>query len=91
MTKRGDEQNVPMETHGRSRKNSRSRDMMSILEGRVTNLKESMGGVKETLKIVEGCTNELDSMRVQPKYCIVEALNANRDVLKEALNAAMGE
>ncbi|MBA0560852.1 hypothetical protein Golob_017728 [Gossypium lobatum] len=54
-----------METCGSSKKNIRSKDMLSTLEGRVTNLEESMDGVKETLKVVEGCTDELDPMRMQ--------------------------
>lgn len=63
MTKGVDEQNVPVETHGMDKKNSRSRDMMSTLKSQVVNLKESMGGVKETLEVVEGCNDELDSMK----------------------------
>ncbi|MBA0833605.1 hypothetical protein Goarm_006036, partial [Gossypium armourianum] len=54
MMKGGDEHNVPMETRGRFRKNNKSRNMLSALEGWVTNLEESMNGVKETLK--NGCS-----------------------------------
>ncbi|MBA0864911.1 hypothetical protein Goshw_007196 [Gossypium schwendimanii] len=43
-----------METRGRSRENSRSRDMLLALKGKVTNLEESMSSVKETLKELEG-------------------------------------
>lgn len=55
--------------------------MLSTLQGRVTNLKESIGGVKETLKVVEGCTNDLDLMREQLKDYVAEALSSNRDVM----------
>ncbi|MBA0777319.1 hypothetical protein Gotri_005358 [Gossypium trilobum] len=72
MTKGGDEQNVPMESRVRSRKNSRSRDMLSALEGRVINLEESMGGVKGTLEVVEGCTDKLNSMREQHKDFVTD-------------------
>ncbi|KAH1128662.1 hypothetical protein J1N35_000040 [Gossypium stocksii] len=65
MMKGVEEQNVSMKIHGNARKNSRSRDMLSTLEGWVTNIKESIGGVKETLKVIEGCTNELDSLKEQ--------------------------
>ncbi|KAH1030858.1 hypothetical protein J1N35_043032 [Gossypium stocksii] len=63
--------------------------MMSALEGQVTNLEESMYGVNETLKVVEGRTDELNSMRVQLRDYMAEALGANLDVLKEALNTTM--
>lgn len=63
MIKGGNEQNGTMKTCGRSRRNNRSRDMLSALEGQVINLEEFMVGVKETLKVVKGCTNELNSMK----------------------------
>ncbi|KAH1038827.1 hypothetical protein J1N35_040570 [Gossypium stocksii] len=50
MEKEGDKQNLLIEICGKTRENSRSRDMLSGLEGQVTNLKESMGGVKEHLR-----------------------------------------
>ncbi|KAH1129900.1 hypothetical protein J1N35_001278 [Gossypium stocksii] len=43
MTKGVDEQVEPRETSGRGRKASKSRDMLSALEGRVTKLEGSMG------------------------------------------------
>ncbi|MBA0736840.1 hypothetical protein Gogos_010330 [Gossypium gossypioides] len=91
MTKGGDEQNVPMETCGRFRKNNISIDMLSGLEGRVTNLEESMGGVKETLEVIEGHIDELDSMRVQLRDYVVEALSSNWDVMREILSTVMDD
>ncbi|MBA0763364.1 hypothetical protein Gotri_012810 [Gossypium trilobum] len=66
-------------------------DMLSGLEGRVTNLEESMGGVKETLEVVEGHIDELDSMRVQLKDYVVEDLSSNWDVMREILNTIMDD
>ncbi|KAH1030526.1 hypothetical protein J1N35_042700 [Gossypium stocksii] len=51
------------ETHGWVWKASRSKDMLSTLEGRVTNLEEFMSGMKENIKIVEGRTTKLDSRK----------------------------
>ncbi|MBA0612653.1 hypothetical protein Godav_013233 [Gossypium davidsonii] len=50
-----------------------------------------MGGVKETLEVVEGCADELDLMRVQLRDYATKALSGNWDVLKEALNTTIGE
>ncbi|KAH1038805.1 hypothetical protein J1N35_040548 [Gossypium stocksii] len=52
-------------------------DILSALEGRVINLEESMGGVKETLKVVEEYDDKLDSMRVQLKDNMAETLNSS--------------
>ncbi|PPR99350.1 hypothetical protein GOBAR_AA21316 [Gossypium barbadense] len=59
------------------KKASRSRDMLSNLDSRVTKLKGSMGDVRETLKEVEGCTTELKSRHDQLKGEVIRALNAN--------------
>ncbi|MBA0852173.1 hypothetical protein Goshw_002025 [Gossypium schwendimanii] len=91
MTKGGDEQNVLMETRGRFRTKNISMDMLSGLEGRVTNLEESMGGVKETLEVVEGYIDELDSMRVQLRDYVVEALSSDWDVMREILNTVIDD
>lgn len=89
MTKGGNEQNVSMETCGKTRKNSKSMDMLSALEGQVTNLEEFMGGVKETLEVVEGCIDELDSMREQLRDYVIKTLISNWVVMRETLNVAM--
>ncbi|KAK5812472.1 hypothetical protein PVK06_027902 [Gossypium arboreum] len=78
-----------METCGRSRKNRRSRDILSALEGRMINIEESMGGVKDTLKVLEGCTDKLDSMRIQFRDYVAKALSFSPDAMRETLNAAM--
>ncbi|KAK5819633.1 hypothetical protein PVK06_024650 [Gossypium arboreum] len=65
--------------------------MLSNLEGWVTNLEKSMGGVKETLEVIEGCTDELDSMREQLKDYVVKAISSNQDAMRETLNVAMDD
>lgn len=57
MLKGVKEQVGPMETSGRSKKVSSSRDMLSTLEAK---LEGSMGDVRKTLEIVEGRIDELD-------------------------------
>ncbi|KAH1038738.1 hypothetical protein J1N35_040481 [Gossypium stocksii] len=89
MTKGRDEQNVPMETCGKTRKNSRSRDMLLALEGQVTNLEESISGVKETLVVVKGCTDELNSMREKLEDYVMETLNSNRYAMQETINVTV--
>ncbi|MBA0607459.1 hypothetical protein Godav_019754 [Gossypium davidsonii] len=50
--------------------------MLSSLEGQVTNLEESMDGVKETLEVVKGRINELHTIREQLKdYVIYNPVN----------------
>lgn len=51
--------------------------MLLALEGWVTNLEESVSGMKETLEIVEGCTTELDSMKEHLKEYVTKSLNSN--------------
>ncbi|KAH1108134.1 hypothetical protein J1N35_011902 [Gossypium stocksii] len=51
MTKGVEDQIEPMGAHGKVRKASRSRDMLLTLENRVVNLEESMGDMRETLKV----------------------------------------
>ncbi|KAG8480984.1 hypothetical protein CXB51_025672 [Gossypium anomalum] len=57
MSKEVVDQNEPMQTRGRVRKASRSRDMLITLEDRVVNLEESVENMKETLNLVEGRTD----------------------------------
>ncbi|KAK5824702.1 hypothetical protein PVK06_019483 [Gossypium arboreum] len=61
MSKEVVDQNESMETRGRVRKISRSRDMLSALDGRVAKLDGSIGDMKETLKEVAGCTTKLET------------------------------
>ncbi|KAK5845384.1 hypothetical protein PVK06_001560 [Gossypium arboreum] len=65
--------------------------MLLVLENQIVNLEISIGGVKETFKVVEGRIEELDLMRVQLRDYVVEAFNANWDVMKEALNASIDD
>ncbi|MBA0676880.1 hypothetical protein Goari_018327, partial [Gossypium aridum] len=70
-----------METRGMTRKNSRSRNMLSSLEGQVTNLEESMGGVKETLEFIfKGQVDKAQSIwenasNLGNKFCIYNPVN----------------
>ncbi|KAH1066085.1 hypothetical protein J1N35_031072 [Gossypium stocksii] len=50
--KRVDVQAEPKETCGKSRKDSRLRDMLSALEGRMTNLDKFMDRMKEIFEIL---------------------------------------
>ncbi|MBA0646228.1 hypothetical protein Goklo_014207 [Gossypium klotzschianum] len=81
MTKGVEDQIELIETRERSKKASQSRDMLSTLAVRVVNLEESMRDTRETLKEVEGCTDELDSMKVQLKDFVLESLGSILDKL----------
>ncbi|MBA0754245.1 hypothetical protein Gogos_020159 [Gossypium gossypioides] len=50
-----------------------------------------MVGVKETLKVIEGCTKELDSIKVQLRDYVAEALSSNWEAMRKTLNAAMDD
>lgn len=91
MLKEVDEQVEAMETSGRAKKASRSKDMLSALDGRVAKLEGPIGDVKETLKEVDGRTRELELRHDQLKDQMVEALSENMDVMQGVLNTAMGE
>lgn len=80
-------QTEPMETRGRARKASRSREMLTALENRVVNLEESVGNVKETLELVEGRTDGLDSMEEQLRDFVLDSLGANREKITELLES----
>ncbi|MBA0836682.1 hypothetical protein Goarm_008877, partial [Gossypium armourianum] len=80
--KRVDVQVEPKETCGRSRKDSRSRDMLSALEGQMTSIEKFMDGMKEIFKIVEGCTIELDSGAIVGKGMLRATLKCKMDVSK---------
>ncbi|KAA3461354.1 cyclin-D4-1-like [Gossypium australe] len=61
-----------VETRGRGRKLSHSRDMLSVLEGRKVNPKESMRDTKETLEMMGGRIKKLGS----EKDSVLDALKA---------------
>ncbi|MFQ6667531.1 hypothetical protein Gotur_033514 [Gossypium turneri] len=77
----------PMETRGRARKASRSRDILTALENRVVNLEESIRNMKETLELVEGGTDGLDSMEEQLRDFVLDSLDTNREKMKELLES----
>ncbi|KAH1121345.1 hypothetical protein J1N35_004505 [Gossypium stocksii] len=91
MLKEVDEQIETMQTHGRARKVSRSRDMLSALDGRVAKLVGPIGNVKETLKEVNRRTRELELRHDQLKDQMAEALSENMDMMQGVLNTVVGE
>ncbi|KAK5786789.1 hypothetical protein PVK06_041434 [Gossypium arboreum] len=70
-----------METRGRARKASRSRDILSSLENRVVNLEESVGGINETLEIVVDRIKDLSLIREDFKDFVWETLRSTSDKL----------
>ncbi|KAK5819279.1 hypothetical protein PVK06_024256 [Gossypium arboreum] len=84
MVREAKDQNVPLETCGRARKASRSRDMLSALEGRVVKLEDFIGDLKESLEIVEGHIVELDLGTDELKEHVLVALNANVEEMQVA-------
>ncbi|KAG8474262.1 hypothetical protein CXB51_033921 [Gossypium anomalum] len=79
-----------METRGRARKASRSRDMLSALEDRVVTLEESVRDVKERVDDIDDKVNDgLLSMKEQLRdYMLdhVEKLIARDDAIEEKLS-----
>ncbi|KAH1073550.1 hypothetical protein J1N35_025878 [Gossypium stocksii] len=65
--------------------------MLLALEGQVVNLEESVGGMREKLKVVEGCTNELDSIKKQPRDLVLESLDSNVEKMQRLLNSTTGK
>ncbi|KAH1030915.1 hypothetical protein J1N35_043089 [Gossypium stocksii] len=61
--------------------------MLLTLENRVINLEESVEDVKDTLKVVEGRIDELDSMREQLKEFVMESLSYNVKAMQGMLNS----
>ncbi|KAK8346069.1 hypothetical protein V6Z12_A07G190200 [Gossypium hirsutum] len=94
MSKEVVDQNEPIETRGRARKASRSRDMLSSLEIQVVNLEESVGDMKETLEVV---LTRMDELREDRKEFVLDSLRSTSDKLTgrdealEALLTAMKE
>ncbi|MFQ6664452.1 hypothetical protein Gotur_031559 [Gossypium turneri] len=77
----------PIETRGRARKGSCSRDMLTALENRVVILEESIENMKETLELVEGHTDGLDSMKEQLRDFVLDSQDANGEKMKELLES----
>lgn len=47
--------------------------------------------MKETLKVVGGHTDELNSMKVQHKDYVPKALSSSRDAMRETPNGSMDD
>ncbi|KAK8359086.1 hypothetical protein V6Z12_A04G071500 [Gossypium hirsutum] len=79
-----------VETRGRARKASRSRDILSALEDRVITLEESVGDVKERVDDIDDRVNDgLLSMKEQLRDYVldhVEKLIARDDAIEEKLS-----
>ncbi|MBA0633869.1 hypothetical protein Godav_025731 [Gossypium davidsonii] len=87
MLKEVVDQNEPIQTSVKARKVSRSRDMLKALENRVGNLEESVGNMKETLELVEGCTDGFDSMEDQLKKFVLDFLSTNVEKMNRLVNS----
>ncbi|KAK5771607.1 hypothetical protein PVK06_047832 [Gossypium arboreum] len=61
--------------------------MLSLLEDRVVNLEESVGNIKKTLELVEGCTDGFDSMDEQLRHFVLDSLGANAENLNELVSS----
>ncbi|MBA0635396.1 hypothetical protein Godav_021992 [Gossypium davidsonii] len=61
--------------------------MLTALENRVVNLEESVGNMKETFELVEGCTDGFDSMEEQFRDFVLDSLDANGEKVKELLES----
>ncbi|KAG8474091.1 hypothetical protein CXB51_033770 [Gossypium anomalum] len=71
-------ENEPIETRGRARKASRSRDMLSSLENQVVNLEEYVGDMKETLEVV---LIRMEELREDSKEFVLDSLISTLDKL----------
>ncbi|KAK5820530.1 hypothetical protein PVK06_025577 [Gossypium arboreum] len=91
MLKGVNKQVKSMETRGKGKKTSSSRDMLLTLEGRVVKLKGSMSDVKKTIEEVDRHTIVLESRQNQLNEQVAESLNANVDLMQGVFNTAMGE
>ncbi|MFQ6636691.1 hypothetical protein Gotur_012793 [Gossypium turneri] len=76
-----------METRGRARKASRSRDMLTALENRLVNLKESVGNMKDMLELVEGRTDGFDSTEEQLRDFVLDSIDANAEKMNELVES----
>ncbi|KAK8314423.1 hypothetical protein V6Z12_D01G170500 [Gossypium hirsutum] len=81
-----------METRGRARKASRSRDILSALEDRVVTLESSMGDIKERVEDVDDRLHDgLQSMQEQLKEYVTDNMKqlTGRDDAIEAMVVAL--
>ncbi|KAK5802546.1 hypothetical protein PVK06_030148 [Gossypium arboreum] len=85
MSKEAAENVDGMETRGRARKASRSRDILSALEDRVVTFEESVGDVKERVDDIDDKVNDgLQSMQEQLKEYVldnIEKLTSRDDAI----------
>ncbi|KAH1072672.1 hypothetical protein J1N35_025000 [Gossypium stocksii] len=87
MLKEVADQNEPMDTRGRARKASRSRDMLSTMENRVGNLEEFVGDMKKTLELVKRHIDRFDSIEKQLKEFMLDSLGANVEKMNGLVNS----
>ncbi|XP_016694443.2 uncharacterized protein [Gossypium hirsutum] len=84
-----------METRGRARKASRSRDILSALEDRVVTLENFVGDIRERIDDVEDRLHDgLQSMQEQLKVYVmdnVEQLTGRDDAIEAMVAALKGE
>ncbi|MBA0650731.1 hypothetical protein Goklo_018117 [Gossypium klotzschianum] len=86
MSKEVIDQNKLIQTRGRARKASRSRDMLTALENRMGNLEEPVGNMKKTLELVEGRTDEFDTIKEQLREFVLDSLGANVEKMNGLVN-----
>ncbi|KAK8335242.1 hypothetical protein V6Z12_A09G040700, partial [Gossypium hirsutum] len=94
MSKEATENVDRMETRGRARKASRSRDILSALEDRVVTLEESVGDVKERVDDIDDKVNDgLQSMQEQLKEYVLHNIEkmTSRDDAVETMMTSLKE
>ncbi|KAK8325006.1 hypothetical protein V6Z12_A11G022100, partial [Gossypium hirsutum] len=94
MSKEAAENVDGMETRGRARKASRSRDILSALEDRVVTFEESVGDVNERVDDIDDKVNDgLQSMQEQLKEYVLDNIEkmTSRDDAIETMMAALKE
>ncbi|KAK8286999.1 hypothetical protein V6Z12_D07G029100 [Gossypium hirsutum] len=95
MSKEVTENVEGMESRGRDRKASRSRDILSTLEDRVVTLEESVGDINERIDDVDDRLHDgLQSMQEQLKEYVldsVEKLNGRDDAIEAMITALKEE
>ncbi|MBA0632735.1 hypothetical protein Godav_001418 [Gossypium davidsonii] len=63
--------------------------MLTALENRVGNLKESVGEMNETLELVEGRTDRFDSMEEQLSEFMLDSLGVNTEKMNGLVNSTV--
>ncbi|KAH1121625.1 hypothetical protein J1N35_004785 [Gossypium stocksii] len=63
--------------------------MLLALERRVINLEESMGDMRDTIKVVEGHTDKLDSMKEKLREFVLESLYSNVEAMQRMFYSTM--